>query len=358
MPLSFSLPVFLRRKKLALAILISGLGVAMLSASDSFLQATAASSSTNPPLAASQMAMVDIPTAWREEFPKTDFSRHAVPLSEFRSGGPSRDGIPAIDSPRFKPVSEMDRLPGREPVIELVLEGEARAYPLRVLMWHEIVNDAVGGIPVTVTYCPLCNTAIVFDRRLGDRVLDFGTSGRLRKSDLVMYDRQTESWWQQFTGEALVGSLTGKRLEMLPAGIVSLEAFKAAHPEGVILVPNQPKARAYGSNPYAGYDNAPRPFLYDGSLPEGISPMARVVTVADQAWSLALLRKHGRIDGPDGLVLTWEAGQASALDSRRIAEGRDVGTVRVTRQGESMVHKVTFAFVFHAFHPEGTIVMR
>ena len=109
-----------------------------------------------------------------------------------------------------------------EPVIGLVVNGDARAYPLKILIWHEIVNDTVGGVPVTVTYCPLCNSAIVFERTVDGRVLDFGTTGKLRNSDLVMYDRQTESWWQQFSGTAIVGAMTGTKLDdpAVTAGIL------------------------------------------------------------------------------------------------------------------------------------------
>ena len=147
---------------------------------------------------------------------RTDFSRHSVPYDEFLSGGPPRDGIPPIDNPKFVSPGEADQwLEGLEPVIFVDIEGDARAYPLQILTFHEIVNDEVGGIPVAVTFCPLCNSAITFDRRLGGVVYTFGTSGNLRNSDLVMWDRQTESWWQQFTGEAIVGVLTGKRLSFL-----------------------------------------------------------------------------------------------------------------------------------------------
>jgi hypothetical protein len=133
---------------------------------------------TIPPVAAD-------PARWRDEWPLTDFTRHSVGLDEIVSGGVPRDGIPSIDDPAFVPVVEAE-LPANEPVIGLMVEGDARAYPLRILIWHEIVNDLVGGVPVAVTYCPLCNTGIVFDRRQGGRVLEFGTTGKLRHSDLVM----------------------------------------------------------------------------------------------------------------------------------------------------------------------------
>jgi hypothetical protein len=142
---------------------------------------------------------------FRAEGWKTDFRKRRVPLAEFRSGGPPKDGIPSIDSPRFLAVGEVDFLRPNEPVIELIVNGHARAYPIQILIWHEIVNDRVAGTPAAVTFCPLCNTALVFDRRVKGDVLDFGTTGKLRHSDLVMYDRQSESWWQQFGGDALVG---------------------------------------------------------------------------------------------------------------------------------------------------------
>src|SRR5687768_14424070 len=125
------------------------------------------------------------------EWPKTNFEIRSVDLADIRSGGPGRDGIPSIDSPKFAEMAELeDDLDPEEPVIGVEIGGDARAYPLRILTWHEIVNDVVGAVPVAVTYCPLCNAAIVFRRELDGTVLEFGTTGRLRNSDLVMYDRQ------------------------------------------------------------------------------------------------------------------------------------------------------------------------
>lgn len=295
---------------------------------------------------------------WRVEWPRTDFSKHNVDLSEIRSGGPSKDGIPPIDRPQFEPVAEITDLTASEPVISLSVDGDARAYPLGILTWHEIVNDVVGGRPVAVTFCPLCNAAIAFEREVEGRVLDFGTTGKLRHSDLVMYDRQTESWWQQYSGNSIVGQLAGVQLTMLPVRVESFENFKSRHPDGQVLVPTDPTMRPYGSNPYVGYDGSRVPFLYDGSLPQGIAPMAYVVAVGDDAWTLDLLREKGRIDAGD-LQLTWAPGQNSALDKRVIAEGRDIGNVVVRRRiGDifsDIPHHVTFAFVFHAFQPDGRL---
>jgi Protein of unknown function (DUF3179) len=296
------------------------------------------------------------PERWRLEWPDTDFGRHSVPLDEIISGGPPRDGIPSIDYPEFVLASEA-ALPDQEPVIGLVVDGDARAYPLRILIWHEIVNDVVGGVPVAVTYCPLCNTGLVFDRRVHDRVLKFGTTGKLRHSDLVMYDRTTESWWQQFLGEAIVGELTGTQLAMLPARLESFAKFKQRAPDGWVQVPGG-ATRAYGANPYAGYDSAPAPFLYHGLLPDGIPPLARVVRVGDEAWSLDLVRRKAPFEAGD-LRFTWEPGQASALDAGTVAEGVDVGNVLVERRSADgwadAVYSVDFAFAFHAFYPEGVI---
>ncbi len=310
------------------------------------------------------------PASWRSEWPRTDFAKHGIPLAGIKSGGPPKDGIPAIDAPRFerlaggKPTGWSAGLGDTEPVIAVAIGEDARAYPLRVLIWHEIANDVVGDTPVVVTYCPLCNAALVFERTVDGRVLDFGTTGKLRNSDLVMYDRQTESWWQQFTGEAIVGAMTGQRLRLIAARLESFDRFRHRFPQGQVLVPGNPNARNYGRNPYVGYDAAgQRPFLYDGSLPDGIEPMERVVAVETapgrhEAWALALLRRRGGLRSAD-LSIQWQSGQASALDKASIPTGRDVGNVVVQRQqGGRLVdvpYDVTFAFVFHAFRPNSPI---
>jgi hypothetical protein len=298
------------------------------------------------------------PLRWGVEWPNTDFTKKSIEWGEILSGGPPKDGIPAIDNPRTVLLSKVDNLADTEPVIGLIINGKARAYPLRILTWHEIVNDALGGVPVTVTYCPLCNSSIVFDRRLDGKILDFGTTGKLRNSDLVMYDRQTESWWQQFLGEGIVGVMTGQQLAVIPSRLESFADFKKRAPGGDVLVPNNPGMRNYGANPYTGYDSSGFPFLYRGDMPEGISPMVRVVVVGGEAWSMSLLRDKGTVTKGD-LVLRWRPGQNSALDTRTISEGRDVGNVVVQRgigeAAQDVAYDVTFAFVFNAFYPGKSI---
>lgn len=297
------------------------------------------------------------PSYWKFEWPRTDFARHSVPFGEIMSGGPSKDGIPPVDDPKFVPVAAEKTLADTEPVIGLILNGEAKAYPLRILIWHEIVNDTVGGVPVSVTFCPLCNTAVVYDRRLDGHVFDFGTTGKLRNSDLVMYDRQTESWWQQFLGEAIIGEMTGKRLKAVPARLESWANFKRRAPGGLVQVPRHGGLRNYGANPYVGYDSLPQPFLYGGEMPKDVPPLSRVVSTPDRdrGWSLDLLKRKGKILGPRGLVLRWEPGQNSALDTRRIPDGADVGNVTVQRDGTDVPYFVDFAFAFHAFFPKAPI---
>jgi hypothetical protein len=269
----------------------------------------------------------------RAEWPKTDFARRTVDLAEIQSGGPPKDGIPAIDRPRFvSPDAAKAWLRAKEPVIALRLGAERRAYPLQILMFHEIVNDEVAGRPIAVTFCPLCNASIVFDRRVDGGVLDFGTTGRLRKSDLVMYDRQTESWWQQFTGSGIVGRYAGTRLKVLPSEIVAFEDFAAAYPGGKVLSRETGYSRPYGRNPYRGYDRIDQsPFLFSDPVDKRLPPMERVLSVAaggkQRIYPFAVLDKatviNAELAGVPYVVFV-KGGTASPLDTDRIADGRAI----------------------------------
>ena len=295
------------------------------------------------------------PNFWRHEWPETDFSITSVESwVEIMSGGPPKDGIPALDDPTFLAVSEEVRIGDREAVITVELDGQhPRAYPIRYLTWHEIVNDEIGDVPVAVTFCPLCNSGITFDRRVGGRVLSFGVSGKLRFSDMVMYDRETQSWWQQAIGEGIVGEMTGVQLTALPTWMESWAEFKQRNPDGLVMA--QPAwPRQYGRNPYVGYDSSPRPFLYNGEMPpHDIPALMRVVRVGDRAWTLQRVQQEGVIIEA-GVQISWRSGQASALDQYGIGDGKDVGTVRVRdASGKDVPHDVMFAFAFHAFYPHG-----
>ena len=247
------------------------------------------------------------------------------------------DDIPALDDPAFEPAGDADWLPSVEPVLALVINGDARAYPLRIMTWHELVNGTVGGVPVTVSYCPLCNSAVAYDRRVGERILDFGTSGALFNSSLVMYDRQTESLWSHYTGEAVVGHLTGAQLDLIPVQTVSFETFLAAHPDGQVLSQDTGHFRQYGQNPYRFYDDPDgRPFLFGGPFDDRLDPMTRVVALRGDGEDAVIphdVLAERRVvpftfEGRD-LVALYEPGTASALDTGVIAEGRDVGATGV-----------------------------
>jgi hypothetical protein len=267
----------------------------------------------------------------RQAWPKTDLSRRTVELAEIQFGGPPKDGIPAIDRPRFDSASQArDWLAPQEPVIVLRIGRAARAYPLQILMYHEIVNDSLAGVPVAVTFCPLCNASLVFDRRLDGRTLDFGTTGRLRKGDLVMYDRQTETWWQQFTGEGIVGALAGRQLRMLPSEVVAFEEFVAAHPAGEVLSRRTGHARPYGRNPYRGYDRVGQnPFLFDDPVDPRLPAMERVLAVSlggrTRLHPFAQLDRQAVVNEALGgipYVVFAQARVRSALDAERIVDGR------------------------------------
>ena len=295
------------------------------------------------------------PDIWKSEWPETDFSKSAVGnWQEIQSGGPPKDGILAIDAPVFRMVDTETRLAAIEPVITGEIDGEVpRAYPIRYLMWHEIVNDQIGGIPVSVTFCPLCNSGITFDRRTKAGVLSFGVSGKLRNSDMVMYDRETQSWWQQALGVGIVGEQTGVELQSLPSWMESWELFVARNPDGLVM--EEPNFnRNYGANPYVRYDSSQRPFLFSGELPpHDIPPLARVIRVGDRAWPMTRLAAAGELT-EEGVVLSWTSGQASALDAGQIRRGKDVGNVRVRdAAGNDLPHDVMFAFAYHAFWPNG-----
>ncbi len=278
----------------------------------------------------------DSPPRGAEREFSTDFSNHSVPYDEILSGGPPKDGIPSIDDPKFVSINEADEwMDDVEPIIQVERNGEVKGYPLQILTWHEIVNDQIADVPVVVSFCPLCNTAIAFDRRVDDQVMDFGTTGRLRFSNLIMYDRQTETWWQQATGEAIVGELTGTQLTFIPAPMISWAEFKAANPESLVLSRETGFSRSYGRNPYPGYDDIDRPpFLYDGPETPGVLPaVARILaveigneTVAYPYDVLSDVKAVNDRVGEEDIVIFWSPGTASALDETNISEGEDVGS--------------------------------
>lgn len=266
-----------------------------------------------------------------------------VDPTELRPGGPPPDGIPPIDDPLFLRTDEVGFLSPDEAVLSVEWGGETRAYPIQVMIWHEIVNDTFGSgtaaVPVTVTYCPLCNSGIAFRRQTGGEVLDFGTSGLLHNSALVMYDRQTESLWTQFDGRAIAGVAVGSRLERVPASTIAWEDWALANPGSLVLSRDTGHVRPYGQNPYPGYDRIDQfPFAFEGEVDGRLSAKERVLGVDGGTEPVALvladLLEHGvqsfEVDG-EGLVAWALQGTASALEGFRVDEGRDVGATGVFR---------------------------
>src|ERR671919_1834556 len=266
------------------------------------------------------------------------------------SGGPPPDGIPAIDAPTFLRAQEVDFLADTEAVLALTVGDEIRAYPFQIMTWHEIVNDTVGGMPVAVTYCPLCNSGVAFDRRVDGKVLDFGTSGMLHASNLIMYDRQTESLWPQLSGQAAIGVMTGATMDVLPMSPVGWGDFRTAHPDAWVLSRDTGHRRDYGRNPYVGLDSDPdRPPPFGApSDDDRLPPMERVIALQGSSETVTVVRsavEEARVvqetvdDRP--LVLLHAAGQASALDGGLVSGGRDIGTVAVF---DPVVHGTTLSF--------------
>ena len=269
----------------------------------------------------------------------TDFSRHTVPLDSIRTNL-VRDAIRSLDAPTFVGFEQADFWLGdAEPVIALEIDGQARAYPLQILIFHEIANDTLAGVPVAVTFCPLCNSAIVMDRRVDGNVLEFGVSGNLRNSDLIMWDRQTESWWQQFTGDAIVGALAGKQLEFVAAPIVSYADFKAGFSGAQVLSRDTGFDRPYGLNPYPGYDRADTgPFAFQESPDVRLLPKERVVAVSNDddtahaAFSFTVLARERVVNynvGSQPVAIFFKPGTISVLDSDIIDFSKEIGSTGV-----------------------------
>ncbi len=268
---------------------------------------------------------------------KTDTSKKSIDLKELMSGGPGKDGIPAIRNPKFiTPQEAASWVEAKEPVIVVELDGDARAYPLQVLIWHEMVSDQIGDVPLLVTYCPLCNSSIAFDRRVDGKVLDFGVSGMLRHSNMIMFDRQTDSLWQQLTGEAVVGAMTGKRLEIVTSQVVDFATFAKNFPSGKVLSKDTGQNRPYGVTPYAGYEQSGRP-MFPVPRKRGTGrPLERIVTFTlegkSRAYTFERLRRSRVAEGEikkTRYVVFYDPAAVSTMEQKRISASQQVGSAGV-----------------------------
>ncbi len=303
----------------------------------------------------------NIPFEW-----KTDFSKHSVELSEIQIVLP-KGSFPTLDFPKFIGKEEgLNSFYTKEPVIAIEIEGKAKAYSLNILTRHEISNDILSDIPILVTYCPLCNSGIVYHRRVKykgeENLMEFEPSGMLRNSDMVMLDRKTESLWQQLMGIAIAGELDKKQLEILPSLIISVEEFFNRYPNGQILSKQTGFAdseKYYGSNPYKNYDNKESTpyerFFKSDKIDSRLPPMERIVDIEDQGkykvYPFSLIKKKGVINDSfksKKIVLFYQPGTVSVLDKSNINESKDIGTTaafnRVLNGKELIFKKVNGVF--------------
>lgn len=288
---------------------------------------------------------------------QTDTTQTNISLRELKSLLP-RDGFQVISNPKFVDKEGWQAYYFRfEPVIALSVDGTQKAYPLNVLTFHEIANDVIANIPIAVTYCPLCNAGVVYDRRLNLRgktyVLDLAVSGMLRKSDMVMWDKQTETWWQQLTGEGLVGTLQGQQLNVLVSQIISVEEFFDSYPEGQIMVSpvKENYDGEYGTNPYVKYDSLGNQGskFFDGPPDSRLPAMERLIDVENggkyKVYPFSSIKRKRVInDDFEGkhLVIFYTAKTVSVLDAALIKDARHVGTATVFSSvvdGKTMIFK-------------------
>jgi len=268
-----------------------------------------------------------------------------VPIRDIMQGGPPKDGIPAIDKPKFDTAEKAAWLRGRDMVMGVVLNGSAKAYPIRVLVWHEIVNDEIGGIPVSVTYCPLCGSGVVYDRRLDGELLDFGVSGLLYDSDMLMYDRQTQSLWSQIPGKAISGAMRDKELVRLPVTHTTWDAWRAEHPESLVLNTKTGHRRDYDMEPYADYEHSMSLAFPVSKRDRRYHPKELVLGYAREGkakvWPFAQLMKtdgelHDTFDG-EPVVIRYD-------DRLQVARAYDA-------DGEQLPAITLFWFAWYTFYP-------
>lgn len=269
----------------------------------------------------------------------------AVPIDEIRVGNPRRDGIPALDSPRFVSALAVD-LSADDPVVGIVLNGQAKAYPLKILTWHELVNDRVGQQAILVSYCPLCRSAYVFAREVDQRVLTFGVSGLLYNSNVLMYDRQTESLWSQVATEAISGPLQGTELTQLLATTTRWQTWRSEHPDTRVLSTRTGYARDYQRSPYDDYASSPTLMFPVAQTSDRFPPKALVAGVAVngayKAYPFSVLEQL-----PASYLRDTLGGEVLTLRVDKLAR-----SVEVTDQaGRSVAANVLYWFTWYAFHP-------
>lgn len=275
-----------------------------------------------------------------------DLSRHNVPKHEILSGGPPKDGIPSIDKPNFASAKKADFLTNKDRVIGFFNNGVAKAYAIKILNWHEIVNDEVGGKPVVVSFCPLCGTGMIFDADSGGRGLTFGVSGLLYQSDMLLYDRQTESLWSQVKSEAVTGRLMGRKLKLLSSTQTTWGAWKKKHPNTLALTTETGYSRNYNRDPYEGYSKTNNLYFPVTRQSKAYHPKEQVIGVqvgkVYRAWPFIEL---ARIKSPLNEKIEGKSFNIEFDNKSRTA-------VVFDETGKEYPSVVAFWFAWYTFHPE------
>ncbi len=283
-----------------------------------------------------------------------DLQNSIIPVNEILSGGPPRDGIPSIDKPTFLNADNADYLQDKDRVLGIVVKGEARAYPIRILNWHEIVNDEILGKAVAVTYCPLCGSGIVYAADFAGKAHKFGVSGLLYNSDVLLYDRQTETLWSQILSKGVSGELVNKKLEVIHSAHTSWASWQEQYPKTKVLSNKTGFARDYSRSPYGSYDKDVTTYFPVAFKSKRYHPKERVlgITINDKhkVYPFAELSNFFADSKETRLVDTFE-GQSLTLEFD--PENRD-GLFK-SANGEIVTSTNTFWFAWYAFHPDGEV---
>lgn len=277
--------------------------------------------------------------------PEADQIKHLIPLDEIYDGGPGKDGIPSIDNPEFISLAEAKKeFQANGLGLVVSLNGEDRFYPYQILVWHELVNDKVGDTPILVSFCPLCGSGLVFDRRVNGEEVEFGVSGKLHNSDLLMYDRKTDSLWAQILGKAVVGQLTGTQLTQIEASVVEFKTFADKFPNGKVLSKKTGFSRNYETGPYGNYDNSEEIIFPVSQQNNRLHPKTRVIGIEIngkyKAYPIESVQEKGSISdtlGEDKVQLEYNDGLIQIMN---------------VTSGSEIIPVNTFWFGWFAFHPD------
>lgn len=281
-----------------------------------------------------------------------DLSSALIPVEEIHSGGPAKDGIPAIDHPNFVNAKEAIFLQSTDRVLGINIQNTAKAYPIKILNWHEIVNDKINNQPVVITYCPLCGSGIAYSGLINGKPYDFGVSGLLYNSDVLLYDRQTESLWSQLKNQAISGPMKGKRLEPLVLAHTTWQDWKTQHPNTLVLNTKTGFQRDYAKNPYAGYKNNRQIYFPVKQIDERFHPKEQILGIElngqFKAYPFSELAKTKRE------ITDTVAGQIITV---RFNKQHQSGTILDTQTGKEIPSQITLWFAWYAFHPQTSVYL-